>query len=908
MKPFHTTGAMAGILVGAFVAAFVAAQDARAQPSCPAATAVDGSASQSRLIPPLDRLVTGTTARAAVPLRTALDQLATAAGVRLSYSRELLPLDRPSCPLVVRTPLGVALARLLQGTGVQAVSVGGDQVVLAPALAPASVSASAVAVLERVVVTGSATGAPARSLPFALDVVDGPALGATATAPLATALDGRVPGLWLWAQPPTAVLTRFGSLRGASSFGVSAPKLYLDGVEAANPLVVTELPAERIARVEVIRGPQGAALYGADAISGVINVVTRHDGASEDANGTRMVVARGGVGGAGSAYAGRPAVTQDYSVLLRTGSGAHTAGASLSASTLGAYAPGAAARRLTATADVHRVASTGTVAATLRLADVATSTPANPLLRSLLATPTASSTGYPAAAGGTSSADTATGNTLAGADLPRQRLQQLTAGVTVTRTTSDRWTHALTAGIDAYHLSGVDTDLTPIPTPLDSAQRAARGGAARATLRASSTATLDVSPHVRATVLALAEYGFLRDATADGAMLAVDHGPDASGSPGSPWPGHGHSGPGYSGPGYPGGDRPGGSLLAPGALRSVAYLGTAGLVGQATLAVRNAVFLTAGLRGERNDGFTRASRFAALPSVGAALVRPAGPATVKLRAAYGSGLRPARTATRATSWRGAGAVAADLAPEAQHGIEVGADLFVDAGRSGGGAGARMLTLHATRFDQRATNLLQQVIVAPSMAWAPPTTARDSAHRGPRRLAYALENVGAISNHGWEFAGDVRAGPLTLAATLSLVDSRVRRLAAGYTGDLRAGDRMLEVPRRTSGLTAAWQQAGWTATLGAARAGDWINYDRLALAAASSDPATATRSFYGDSLRAYWRHYPGVTRLNASTARVVGRGLTLVLTGDNLLDRQQGEPDNATVLPGRTVTLGVRARF
>ena len=37
-----------------------------------------------------------------------------------------------------------------------------------------------------------------------------------------------------------------------------------------------------IEQVEVIRGPQGSALYGTDAISGVVNIVTRHDGASSD--------------------------------------------------------------------------------------------------------------------------------------------------------------------------------------------------------------------------------------------------------------------------------------------------------------------------------------------------------------------------------------------------------------------------------------------------------------------------------------------------------------------------------------------------------------------------------------------------------------------------------------------------
>lgn len=922
MKPPFLAGPAAGALVGALVGPWAAPGIARAQAACAALADPDRPAPAVRLAPPLNRVVPGATGTAAVPLRTALDRLAAAAGVRLSYSRELLPLDRLSCPTPARAPLGIALAQLLQGTGVQPVGVGDDQVVLAPALAPFTPATAAaptavptVAMLEQVVVTGSATGAPSRRLPFALDVVDGPALGASASAPLVSALDGRVPGLWLWAQPPTAVLTRFGSLRGASSFGVSAPKLYLDGIEAANPLVVTELPPERVARVEVTRGPQGAALYGADAISGVINVVTRHDGASETGSGGRTVIARGGVGGAGSNFAGRPAVAQDYAVLLRTGGGARTAGASFSASTLGPYTPGAATRRLTATGDLRRVDAGGTVTATVRLADAATSTPTNPLLSALLSTATSAGTnaggtssGAAAPAGGACSRATLA-RQLAGADLPGQRLQQLTAGVTATRVTGTRWTHAFTAGVDGYRLRGVATDLAPVPISLDSAQRAAQGGAARATLRASSTATLDVSPRVRATVMALADYGLLRDATADGALLTTDT-PGCRSAKGG-----GNSGPGggggAGGRGLGGGDyRPGGSLLAPGALRGVAYLGTAGLVGQATLAVDDALFLTAGLRGERNDGFTQASRFAALPSVGAAYVRAVGPATtVKVRAAYGSGLRPARTATRATTWRGAGAVNADLEPESQRGVEAGVDLYVDATRRGParGFGAPTAALHVTRFDQRAVNLLQQVAVAPG-GWAPPPTALDSARRGPRRLAYALENVGVIRNQGWELAGDARTGPLALAATLSFVDSRVRQIAATYTGDLRAGDRMLEVPRRTAGVTAAWQHAGWTASLGAARASDWINYDRLRLALVSSNTTTATRAFLGDSLRAYWRRYPGVTRLNASAARDLRRGFTLVLTGDNLLDRQFDEPDNATVVPGRTVTLGVRARF
>ena len=94
----------------------------------------------------------------------------------------------------------------------------------------------------------------------------------------------------------------------------------------------------------------------------------------------------------------------------------------------------------------------------------------------------------------------------------------------------------------------------------------------------------------------------------------------------------------------------------------------------------------------------------------------------------------------------------------------------------------------------------------------------------------------------------------------------------------------------------------------ARAFDWIGYDRQSLAAAFVDTDRPTSGFLGSQLRAYWYPYDGVTWLRASLARDVTRRFTLVLLGDNLLDKQVGEPDNISVLPGRTVSLGARAQF
>jgi iron complex outermembrane receptor protein len=171
----------------------------------------------------------------------------------------------------------------------------------------------------------------------------------------------------------------------------------------------------------------------------------------------------------------------------------------------------------------------------------------------------------------------------------------------------------------------------------------------------------------------------------------------------------------------------------------------------------------------------------------------------------------------------------------------------------------------------------------------------------------LQNVGAITNRGWELQSTATVGRLALDGTLSLVDSRVQQTATDYVGELRSGDRMLGVPRRTLGLTASWTGTRWSGSVGASRASDWIDYDRLALA---RDLATAPS---GDALgagrlRHYWRRYGGVTRLRASFARELRGGIGLLLTGENLLDRQRGEPDDLTILPGRTITVGLQARF
>src|SRR6185369_11691500 len=96
----------------------------------------DNSPSTAHWGAPLDRPVTLHVNE--LSLRNALDRLATTAKLKLSYSAEFLPLDREVCVSADTAPVGEVLGRLLAGTNVSPVPMGGDQVVLAPRAPSAS--------------------------------------------------------------------------------------------------------------------------------------------------------------------------------------------------------------------------------------------------------------------------------------------------------------------------------------------------------------------------------------------------------------------------------------------------------------------------------------------------------------------------------------------------------------------------------------------------------------------------------------------------------------------------------------------------------------------------------------------------------------------------------------------------
>jgi Outer membrane receptor for ferrienterochelin and colicins len=792
--------------------------------------------SAGKWLAPLDRAVS---LRARdVSLREALDRLTVAANVDLSYSAELVPLDKRVCAAFEKVALGDALAVLLAGTGVGPVPVGVGHVALtparpAPALAEQPRPAS---VLDRVVITGSTIGAPERPLTVAMNVVNGSRLARHSQGNLSETLDDGVPGVWLWAESPTALLAHYGSIRGASSFGSSYPKVYVDGIEIANPLLITQFTPETVDRIEVIRGPQGAALYGSDAISGVINVVTRHDGSNR---GTPNASVRSDMGAAATNYASSAALLQEHGLTVRDGSSARSGEISITSGGVGAYLPGAYAHLLTGDAGARFVGSKSIVSVTGRLFSNRAVNPLSPLYSDSLSRARAKI-------------------------LRQESVREYTLGATGTLMQNEHWTHTVIAGIDGDRLANLEDEYTPLPSTAGPDLGTVNGSANLASLRASSVAKIGNQSRGAATFT----FGF------ENALLSYSATPDTTFK-------------------LAGG-------VTPAAL-SARRLTTAG-VAQTNLSWKDNAYLTGGIRLERNAILGSSSTVSLLPMLGAAVVRDYGPMTLKFRSAYGKGIRPATTAARETSWLGVRdrSPQINLSPEEQSGLESGVDVFF----------TRAFSLQATRFDQLASGLIQRVAMVSATNAPPPPPGGSGGPVRPqdRRIAYALQNVGEISNRGWELAGTVSMSKLSVAGTFTEVESRVQKVAATYTGDLRAGDRMLEVPKFTTGVTATWTSALWSSSLTASRASNWVNYDRIALAAAFSNSVHTDAELVGAQLRNYWLQYNGVTRLRATISRNLTPGLSVLLSGDNLMNQQHGEPDNVTIVPGRSLTFGLKAGF
>src|SRR5205823_860997 len=122
---------------------------------------------------------------------------------------------------------------------------------------------------------------------------------------------------------------------------------------------------------------QGAALYGTDAISGVVNIVTRHEGV--DVSGERLTL-RAAAGLASSDFAAHGILTQDHGLSVRSGSATRSAGFDIAGGTMGNFVPNAYSSQLRAGANGRLVGARTSLIGTARYFVQRAGTPSNPLI------------------------------------------------------------------------------------------------------------------------------------------------------------------------------------------------------------------------------------------------------------------------------------------------------------------------------------------------------------------------------------------------------------------------------------------------------------------------------------------------------------------------------------------------
>jgi TonB-linked SusC/RagA family outer membrane protein len=148
---------------------------------------------------------------------------------------------------------------------------------------------ASVVVLEEVVITGTA-GEQTRRAQAAV-VADIGVADIAAVAPVTTVaqvLQSRVPGVSVLAASGTSGASTQIRVRGASSISLSnEPLVYVDGIRVASGAFaawftggqlydrLNDFNPDDIESIELVKGPAAATLYGADASTGVIQIITK---------------------------------------------------------------------------------------------------------------------------------------------------------------------------------------------------------------------------------------------------------------------------------------------------------------------------------------------------------------------------------------------------------------------------------------------------------------------------------------------------------------------------------------------------------------------------------------------------------------------------------------------------------
>ena len=678
--------------------------------------------------------------------------------------------------------------------------------------------------LDQVVVAGTVVPTEVKAVPTPVSVITSTDIELQRPQTVAQLFRQAVPSAVAWDLATDPQQTTF-AVRGGSTLNIGAGslKVYIDGIEVTDRTVAAVDPTS-IDRIEVIRGPEAATIYGSDAISGVLLVTTKHGSANATRPEVNLQAAAGVVQGPYANQGGGNVARQEYSGSVNGGTPAASYSLGGGYASTGNWVAQGATSVPSAFGSVHVVQDRITVDITGRdyIQQVGEAFP-----------PDFASAGLPSYTKPTNEFLTS---------------QEQTVGASVGFTPAGWWHHSLTIGVDRT-LNDLRSSAPALTTPADTFLLVDEQNESRVTLAYNTSVALQVSRMVTATVTA-----------------GVDH--------------------------YELGND---SYFSTGATNSTGTIQTdsaqpftvsrepltnSGVFAQTQVGLADQVFLTAGVRAERNSAFGARLGTPVSPRFGVAYAPSIGSLTLKLRASYGQAIRPPDPGEEAAVLTPFMLQLANprLSPERQSGWDAGINAAL------GGRGS----VGITYYDQVASDLIDDVTI--------------NADTNPQ--VQQFQNLGRVRNRGLELEGTLRLGFGQLSAQYAITNSRVESLGPLYGGDLRVGDQLLVVPQHTGGLSLAISPLRRTTiTAGLSYVGTWTNYDVLAelKCFGGTGPCASTS-------RGFIHPYPGFAKANLAVTQQLTSVFSAFLTVKNVTDNDATEFFNAVPVQGRVTVIGVHVRY
>jgi outer membrane receptor protein involved in Fe transport len=477
--------------------------------------------------------------------------------------------------------------------------------------------------LEQVVVTGTVVPTAVKALPSPVSVIGETEIDLQHPHTVQQLFRQAVPAAVGWEYAAYPQQTSL-SVRGASTLspGSGQMKVFVDGIEAASNSY-TAIDPNSIERIEVVRGPQAAAIYGSDAIGGVIQVFTKRGDPSLE---RAQVSAQGALGVIQTPYTGYGSASrQDYSASVRSAGSDVSYNFGATYTRTGEYVPGGKQSNPSVYGGMRF--ARGIISADISGRYYTQNAPQN------VFNPDLAQTGF---------------FFFSKPFIERTQVQNQTVGARFGVAATNWWHSTVTAGVDR---STVEFEqLQPrLTTPSDTLLQLFNRNQTKIFIGASTSLQGSLNRHLAGSV-----------------ALGVDH----------------YSLPSSQFATFGALTTTGAVRTAPGQSITLSRSTTenTGYFAQAQIGFNDVLFLTGGLRAEESSDFGSELGTPVSPRAGVSYVQPVGDVSVKIRGSYGRAIRAPSPGQKFAILTGSSATLAnpELGPERQRGWDAGVDLVFKA--------------------------------------------------------------------------------------------------------------------------------------------------------------------------------------------------------------------------------------